>query len=73
MAEFNDDYERKLKAMATILWDLTTKLNAEGLLSIHEEVSIKVLLADGETSRRDRERYDEIVNHWVGKANRQRR
>ena len=73
MAEFNEDYERKLKAMATIIWDLTTKLHAEGFFSIPEEVAIKVLLSDGETSQSDRERYDEIVNHWVDKSNKRRR
>ena len=73
MAEFNEHYERKLKAMATIIWDLTTKLYAEGFLSINEEVAIKVLLADGETDQRDRERYDEVVNYWVDKSNKRRR
>ena len=68
----DDVYVEKVKAVATVLWDLSTKLHAEGIISIREDVAIKCILSDNETDKEDHARYNDVVNHWIDKSNKRK-
>ena len=64
-----DIIDHKIKALSTIMWDLTTKLHADGQLTTEEDCAIKGILSDGPLDEYDLQRYNECVSQWIERSN----